>query len=437
MESNTNPSKTGNVWRRYLPVAALILVTLALMIYFKTNKRNISKIIEEGKRNLVSFYSANLKPLLFKTEISNEDVFNFALYQNLPIDKENNKVLVVSNQPSGEDVYELKPAEIKTNTDNYGKFTQFLDLTDREKYIADSILASYKNEIYSSVLMNDNNTIAVSPKLAAIQQAAFADIVAFAQTVNRTKADELFRVQHNFSKDRNVYNMISEVKHSPDNNFIFITPDTIFQSQIQTDMHQLKIEIAEAARQFEKQKQAGIEMPIKIKFDTGKIVEIPPPPPVPQTPGVPSDIYKVVYPDKINARINTMVYDSVRMALDQASEKLRELSIKMPKIRINRGAASGAGTEGKQIPHLEFNLDFVPAVVGEAMNAFTKNKIGDEKYWEEFGRKVDSLANAYNLEELDTAKIRRQKEELRKKWLKKLDLLKKQKLESSGKDFQK
>ena len=57
-------------FKKFLPYIVLFLLTIALMFFFKYNKRDISRIIEAGKNNLLAL-AKNLKPLLFETEINN------------------------------------------------------------------------------------------------------------------------------------------------------------------------------------------------------------------------------------------------------------------------------------------------------------------------------------------------------------------------------
>ena len=124
------------------------------MIFFKQNKRIIGHMFEEGKNNLLSFYSHNLKPLLFQTRISEEDVFNFALYRSLPLDKEKNKVLFISNDQPGNQIFEIKPATYNPNTQNYNTFIQYLGMNKIEKAKSDTDKNKLIKEL-QSVLAND------------------------------------------------------------------------------------------------------------------------------------------------------------------------------------------------------------------------------------------------------------------------------------------
>ena len=69
--------------RKWLPALLLLVLTVVLMISFKNKRLNLGSLLEEGKTNLASFYTQNMKPLFFRTEITNSDVFDFALRKNI------------------------------------------------------------------------------------------------------------------------------------------------------------------------------------------------------------------------------------------------------------------------------------------------------------------------------------------------------------------
>ena len=83
--------------KRLFPAAGIALLTIILLFYFKYNKSG--NLLEEGVGNIEDFYTQNLKPLFFNSEITNEEIFNFALYGNLPVDRNNNKIIQIK-EPS-------------------------------------------------------------------------------------------------------------------------------------------------------------------------------------------------------------------------------------------------------------------------------------------------------------------------------------------------
>ncbi|MFC2135068.1 hypothetical protein ACFLTH_10660, partial [Bacteroidota bacterium] len=255
--------------KKYLPGAALFILTLSLMIFFKYNKQEIRSMIETGKGNLFDFYTQNLKPLLFKTDISNEDIFNFALYQNIPIDKAEKKVLQINEESSGYDVFTVQPTVFRESTSNYEKFKHNLELNEKEKARVDSILESYKNELYSSILVNENNTIAVNPRVIDLRKAIVTDIALFAKKINEGRFDKFSEKDFEFdlSDAEGFADVIDIAKSTADNDFIFITPDTVFTSECEFDRAEMLAGLETARADYSKAIKELDQLKIAVKIE--------------------------------------------------------------------------------------------------------------------------------------------------------------------------
>lgn len=398
MENSNNRDKTKDLIKKYLPVSALIFLTILLMIIFKYNKRDIGRIIEKGKNNLVAFYAENLQPLFATTDISDEDVFNFALYQTLPIDKQNNKVLTVSELGTENQVYEVKPANYNLQTNNYQRFVDYLGLNSKEKEEADSILNLYKKEIYLSVLTNDKNTVAVSSKIGELQRAALADLLAFAHHVNPQKAWTIFPVQKDFNDE--VKDFVISTKEIPQNEFLFITPDTAFQTVCTIDKEDLENRINQKLKVADAELPTPPEPPSDWNFDfrfreertrnkrtdpkwTSSIVHVHKPD---------SNLFKVVIPIPEIA-LPPKIADSVRIKLDLAAEKLRKLSF----VLGNKNKAVGKSRDrytknSRDEDGIELYFQDPIEIVGKTMEMLSQQDFSD---WEEFGKKMDSFARSF------------------------------------------
>jgi hypothetical protein len=392
---NQNNGKTTDYIKKYLPVSALILLTILLMVFFRLKKNDIGRLLEKGKNNLVSFYAQNLQPLFATTDISNEDVFNFALYQSLPIDKQNNKVLTISDQGSDNQVYEIKPIAYNPQTNNYEKFVQYLGLNQNQKEQADSILNLYKKELYLSVLMNNKNTVAVSSKIGELQKAALADMLNFARNVNPKKAWEIFPGQHEFNND--VKHFIVSTQENPQNEFVFITPDTAFKTICTIDSKDL-------------------EKAINLKI---KSVATPNPPVTPEKANwgfdfsfsdesankkssgskvksivsvrhPDSNFFKVVIPIPA-IPLPPQVDDSIRIKLDKAAKKLRNLSIVFGNREKELKKISERNSRQNK-SDVELYFQDPTEIVGKTMEMLSKQNF---KSWDEFGEKMDSIASSF------------------------------------------
>ncbi|TSA27292.1 MAG: hypothetical protein D4R68_05770 [Ignavibacteriales bacterium] len=377
-------------FKKVVPYIILFLLTIALMFFFKYNRRDISRIIETGKNNLLAL-AKNLKPLLFETEINNEDVFNFALYQSIPLDKGKNKVLLISKDEPGNNIYEIKPASYNQQTKNYDTFVKLLGLNKKQKAEADSILNSYKKEIYSSVLVNDKSTIAVNPRLPVLQQAVLADIISFAQKVDETKSKELFPNAYKFYNNEKISNMIVSAKEIPQNEYILISPDTVARTYFKWDQEKFNKHLAD----FEKSKSVGHPpmpkydfnfdvMPEKVKNKHSIAVESD------YSFKLDSNLFKVVIPAETINGLSDMISDSIRVKLNEAAKQLKNISIpvfvsqtkshKPPKIYAPPNAGNDKQT--KLIDPYE--------IVNKTMELLSKQDFSE---LEKFGAKMDSIAS--------------------------------------------
>lgn len=354
-----------NFLRKYLPVLPFIILTIFLMFVFYHNKGTMSGLIEKGKKDLVSFYMENLKPIFSSSQITNEDIFNFALYKTIPIDKQNNKVLIVSDEKNNQQVLEIKKVPFNKNTENYNKFIEYMGLNENEKEKVDSILNSYKKEISLSILMNDK-TIAVNPKLAELQNIITADLINYLIKINHYAAAKIYKL--NIPKNINFQEIISLAKKHPDNQYIFITPDTIFKKSFTIDTNKIRLDLngnIEPPAIDKKLKKINIELSID-----NRNKKIPKYFSIEDTNNI-----KINIPIELN-EIIPAISESIRVnvlsSLNMEQKKYNKLHKHELKDRIQL--------------NFENPLEFV----SKALEIAAK-----QKDWEEFGKKMDSLGRQF------------------------------------------
>lgn len=394
MEESNNKYSISTLFKKYLPVISIILLTFLLMIIFKNNKRNINQLIEESKNNLVSFYSQNLKPLFASTEITNEDVFNFALYQTLPIDKENKKLLLVSNEDNNKQVFEVKAASYVPYTNNYERFIDYLGLRPDQKYSADSILGAYKKEIYLSVLKSDKNAIAINPQLGDLQKAVLADLIAFSEKVNPPKTYKLFPLNDKSINVEKLTSFANLNKENTNKDFIFITPDTVFQTVCEIDTKAFdKLSNIDLNRNLV---VSDMKNNIRINVDPGKQADIIHKKNVRPESGIThqfdSNIVRVIVPIPRIPEVNhAQINDSIKVKLERAADKLKMYSIKWEsESRQNdkRMEPKEARPPRRGEP-IQFHFNFDPEAFAKYAINFSR---GDFKELEKLGVKADSFA---------------------------------------------
>jgi hypothetical protein len=373
------------------------------MVVFRHNKRIIGHMFEEGKNNILSFYSHNLKPLLFQTKISEEDVFNFALYRSLPLDKEKNKVLFISNDEPGNQVFEIKPAVYNPNTQNYNTFVRYLGMNKIEKAKSDSVLNSYKDKIYSYILVSGEKAFAVNPQITDIQQAVLADLITFAHTVNEKKCTEIFKDKFNWSDKQRLKNVIASGKEVTRTDYLLITPDTVARTHLKFDQKKLDKQLKELNSSNSRLDAIKDRIDFNFKFDPVAHNV------VPNNMALPKDLsfkidpnlFKIVIPSGAINGLSKLIEDTVRFKLNEAANQLKKLSISFGKIKpMIKGHSNSAATQN---PDVDFNIINPYEIVNKTLEMLST---GSVKGWEEFGKKIDSLGRAYGHVNKDSLKLK-------------------------------
>jgi DNA-binding protein YbaB len=327
---------TENRWTKKLktfaPAAGLIVLTAAVMVLLKFNPKVIDDIVEQQKENIAGFYTENLKPLLFAGDLSNEDIFNFAFYKQLPIDPSNTQTLHLGYDESGKEFFEIKTAPAIDKKDNFEKFVSALELNEAQKKQVDSILNFYKEELQTQILVNDKNTVAINPNLWNYNTVIAADLIAFAESVNKEQFEIMIPQAYTF-KDKDAFKKIlQDVKTRSRDEYIFLTPDTIFTEPFKFDKEKFK---AENERLKEEMKRVGKELErvtVTLRLDSNLIR-------LKQHPKkrtgfqvyIDSNICRVELDRTEFPRIVFPDFDSIAANIEEAAKHFKNFSITIPK----------------------------------------------------------------------------------------------------------
>lgn len=264
--------RTYDRFRKWIPAIGFTALAAVLMIFLKFNPGVLNELVEKQKSNIAGFYRENLKPLFFASDLSNEDVFNFAFSKQLPLDKTNGQYLKLGYEPDGKEFFEIKTSGAPQPPDNLNKFIATLKLNNAQKRQVDSILASYAEDLRSQILVNDKNTIAINPNLWNYNKAIAADLISFARNANEEEFNKIVPAGYFKYDNPEVETIVRQVKNIKDNNYIFFTPDTIFTEPYQPDWEALRKEMDQAREQMKKEMQNAKknlkEMRINFNFDS-------------------------------------------------------------------------------------------------------------------------------------------------------------------------
>ena len=431
-----NASKPKSI-KRYLPIVALAIITVALMFYFKENRGgNLVEIVDKGKTDLISLYTDNLQPLLFGTDITHEDVFNFAFFQTLPLDKNENNMLKISDEADGSTNYQVIPASYKSDTKNYEYFVHFMAFDEKQKAGLDSLLESYQSELAEAVLTNEENTIAVNNNIALLQKAILSDIASYSQAINKPKIGELLGSNFSVLDSRESMKLIDEIRRDTSSEYLVIAGDTAFTSRLEFDRERIEQVLSEAKDSLPKEKEEIFNVratPGKpIKPPLPKIVTlkdiIPKPPGKPIKPPLPkmpkkgnvnfdsSYTYTYAAPDFDfdQWQMEDKSFDSLKIVLSELRENLKNLSFKFDTDSIKNSLQFEFKSDVDSLENLEFemNIDGLGEIINRSIDGALNNP-ADEKYWEDFGVHIESLSTGFI--KIKTDSLKKLKEQLKEK----------------------
>jgi len=336
----------GNSFKRrikkWLPVTSIVTLTLSLMLVLKFNPEFLENIVEEQKSNLAGFYKENLKPLLFAADLNNEDIFNFAFYNKLPLDNTKKQYLQLGSDSSGKEFFEIRTAGEENNNDNFQKFVQTLDLNDSQKSKFDSIMSDYAEQLQSQVLVNDKNTVAINHNLWNYRKAIAADILNFAKLSNVKAINDVMPTLFKFDTP-DVERMVSSVKSADDNEYIFITPDSLFvdtfkfdKKEFQKDMDKFREDMRKSMEDYKNSQVEMKEATIRLKLDS-TIARLKKAPKTEKNINVfiDSNLCRVHLNNIIIPRIEFPDMDSLEAMINEATRQVRSFSFTIPKLNKN------------------------------------------------------------------------------------------------------
>ena len=363
-----------NKVKKWYPAIGFAIVTIALMIILKLNPNLIEDIVKQQKTNLSGFYTENLKPLLLTAGLTNEDIFDFALSKQLPLDKSNGKYLLLGSKSNGDDYFEIKNASIIPDGRSFEKFISALKLNNEQKHQMDSILDSYADDLQSQVLVNDNNTVAINPNLWNYHKAIFADIMAFAKDANRSEFNKIIPSGYTFYDRPEVHKFIRKIKDRPDSQYIFITPDSVFSSTFRFNKDKFKAEMEKFHKELNKnlkdfnKKADGFRFNImidsnfaRLKHDKSfnKNFKI----------FIDSNMCRVELGNIHFPHIELPNFDSIAAQIDEATKNIRSFSFSIPQFN-GKDHFRFKFREGDSTHNFNFKIPNIDSLIGLHRNFF-------------------------------------------------------------------
>ncbi len=165
------------------PVMAFSTLCILFMLFFQFKPDFVKNILSEKSQALARL-SNNLKPLLFATNLTTDDMFNFAFNKVIPLNKENNQVIKLGTNPQGQNYIEVKNADMANAQMDYRNFVNSLNLKPEQVNEMDKILDKYSDKIASAVLVDDKNTVAINSQIWNYHNQLRKELVDYAAQAN-------------------------------------------------------------------------------------------------------------------------------------------------------------------------------------------------------------------------------------------------------------
>ena len=427
--------------RKWIPIMGITALTLALMLILKFNPGVLDELVEQQKTTLAGFYKENLQPLLFAANLTNEDIFNFAFNKQLPLDKSRNQFIRLGTDSTGREYFEIKEIPETKPENNLQRFVSAMDLNERQKDQVDSIISSYANELESQILINENSTVAINPNLWNYNKALVADLLAFAEKSNKKQYVKIVPADYRNINQLKVVHAVNEVKNNNNNDYIFVTPDTVFSEKYTFNKEQYKKEMEQVKKDLEKTKKElkNIQFKFDFKADSNKYnfqnkfdstwvknFQI----------MIDSNFTRINIP-RITVNPKMPNFDSIftSLHLEKLPEMMKNFTFEMPKGFPSKGGdfkfkfGNGDSTHSFKVNVPPVNVD---SIVRESMKALDSLNI---KMPKNFYFNYDSLKSKNNYRRhIDKQQMKEIQEEIRKEMEKMREELKKNKIKMPSLD---
>jgi len=368
------------------------------MVVLKFNPGFINNLWEEQKSNLAGFYKENLQPLLFAADLNNEDIFNFAFNKELPLDNSRKQYLHLGYDKTGKEYFEIKTAGYEKEKNNYEKFIQTLKLDEKQRMRVDSIIGGYATALESQVLVNENNTVAINPNLWNYRKAIFADLLVLAEDLNK---EEYYKVvPAGFSNEDRVQivNAVNMLKETPEHNYIFLTPDSIFADSFEFNHEEYQEHLEEIEVHLEDVEKELVRVEINIRYDStlNKLEK-----------RLEQESMFHITIDSNNCRVNLSRFeipefdipnlDSINEIIKESTKNIEHLTVHIPEIEhIQQGFRieyyKDDSVQTYEYEYEDYNLDSLldsHEILIDSINSYN---------WKQFEYFNDSMANKFRFE---------------------------------------
>ena len=382
---------------RWLPVTALAIVTIAVMVILKFNPDFVDQLWNQQKEAIAGFYKENLQPVLYAANLTNDDIFNFAFNNELPLDNSRKQYLLLGYDDSGKEFFEIRTGDEKVKRKSYNEFISAMNLNEQQKESVDSIIGSYGEALESQVLVNDKNTIAINPNLWNYRKAIFADLLVAAEKLNIKGFERIVPAGFTDNEKLRVVNAMQSLKTSPEGRYIFVTPDSVFADSYQFNSEQYEKELKELEKNAKKYEEKIKQFAVDIRFDsTFRQFAVNEKLPRNFKITIDSNICRVDIPQNNIAEIRISDIDSIGPLIEQATNNIHFYAYKIPKVERSKSGIKIEYYDNDSVHSYEVKLNTLNMdSLAEANPGFDLYKLDELKKVEPFD---DSMLAKYQFD---------------------------------------
>ena len=245
--------------RKFIPVISVMVTAIVVIVgtLVIQNRMQFIQFFSEKSQAMRKVYEKNilqgsLLPLF--SNVDKERSLQFSLFGTLPLDDKSETALRVDEQ--SEKGYRIEFGNnLKSNTKplTFDRFVAEVKPSTKQKKIIDSLLDLTGRRIESSVLIGENNTLAIAPDLPKLNRLMVANIASCLEPLQRVNFERLLEVNNApytvaakstpAGGTRNYFQNIS--KFPQGDSFIIITTDTMMYSQMHIDFDSLRRQMGE------------------------------------------------------------------------------------------------------------------------------------------------------------------------------------------------
>ncbi len=243
--------------KRFVPLAAAlgIVSMVAVGVILFREREPLLEYLSEKTEQVQQVYEGSLlkgaiTPLL--ANIDKDRVLQFALFGTLSLDDKSETALRVDETAQqGYRIEVGKPAEKKIPALTVKEFYDEIKPTLKQEQVIDSLLRLTKKQLESSVLVAENQALAINPSLPELGRVTVSSIAASLEPHQRVRFERFLHARNapyavvaSQSKAAQPHDVFVKLQNpTRPGRFVILTPETLVVHQLEIDIDSLREEI--------------------------------------------------------------------------------------------------------------------------------------------------------------------------------------------------